>query len=134
MRSAVQLPKQDTTIIKNVIKWQLILLLGAIAVIKFMAPGILKSVLYGSMIAVWNTGFLYWRMRKAESHPADTAKSSLKQMRRAALERFLLIAVLLAIGMSGKLRLMPSMVLASFMTGQLIFLLGAALSSPREPE
>ncbi len=134
MRSAVQDPKHDARIINYIIKLQLILFIAGVAVIKFVVPGILKSVLYGSLIALTNTGFLYWRMRKAASNPTITAHGSLKQVQRAALERFLLIAVLLAVGMSGKLRLMPVMVLTSFITGQLIFLLGAVMFAPRQSE
>lgn len=134
MRSVTQDSKRDAKIIKNVIKLQIILFIAGIAAIKFVVPGILKSALYGSMIALLNTGFLYWRMRKAESNPSSTANDSLKQVQRTALERFLLIAVMLALGMTGTLRLMPAVVLTSFVTGQLIFLLGAALLAPRQSE
>ncbi len=134
MRSAAQDPTQDAKIIKNIIKLQLILFIAGIAAIKFVEPGILKSVLYGSMVALLNTGFLYWRMRKAESNPCNTANGSLKQVQRAALERFVLIAIMLAVGMSARLGLMPLMLLTGFATGQLIFLLGAALFAPRQSE
>ncbi|MHB1676334.1 MAG: hypothetical protein ACYCSS_02185 [Sulfuriferula sp.] len=79
------------------------------------------------MVALLNTVFLYWRMRKAASSQLKTADDSLRQVQRAGLERFMLIAAMLAIGMSGKLRLMPVTVLISFIIGQLVFLLGVAL-------
>lgn len=129
MQVTVQSPEQDTAIIKTVIKWQLVVFVGAIITIKWAAPTAFKSVTYGSMVALLNSGFLYWRMRRAALSLVITAENSLKQVQRAGVERFLLVGGMLAIGMAGRLKLSPITVLISFIMGQLVFLLGVTLTS-----
>lgn len=116
--------KQDAKIIKVVIKLQLIVAIIAILTITLSAPFAIKSTLYGSLVAIINTGFLYWRMQKAHTRTNVTAAASLKAVYRSAIERFILIGCLLAIGMVGVLKLSPLIVLISFIIGQLVFLLG----------
>ena len=119
---------QDTGTIKAVIKLQFAVIIIAMIAIKVLAPATFKSALYGSMVAWLNTGFLYWRMRRAYRNSNDNAKISLKLVQRSGLERFLLVGLLLAIGMTDALKLMPQVVLISFIGGQIMFLLGVALN------
>ena len=116
--------KQDAEIIKVVIKLQLIVAIIAILAIMLSAPFAIKSTLYGSLVAIINTGFLYWRMQKAHIGTNVNAGASLKAVYRSAIERFILIGCLLAIGMVSGLKLSPLIVLMSFIIGQLVFLLG----------
>ena len=131
MQATLQSPGPDTEIIKHVIKLQILLVVISIITIKWVLPAAMKSVLYGGCVAILNSGFLYWRMRQACLTQATTAAQSLKQVQRAGLERFLLVGVMLAAGMLGKLKLLPVTVLLSFIIGQLVFLLVVALSPGR---
>ena len=124
MPSTIQHKKQDVEKIKAVIKLQLILVIIAILAIKLNIPHALKSTLYGSLIAVLNSGFLYWRMRKASRKINESAHESLRTLYRSGIDRFVLTGCLLAIGMMGVLKLSPVIVLMSFIIGQLVFLLG----------
>ncbi|ARU32758.1 hypothetical protein CAP31_14445 [Sulfuriferula sp. AH1] len=124
MQSTIQHKKQDAEKIKAVIKLQLIVAIIAILAIKLNIPHAVKSTLYGSLVAISNSGFLYWRMRKASRKTNGSAQESLKAVYRSGIERFVLTACLLAIGMMGALKLSPIIVLMSFIIGQLMFLLG----------
>lgn len=124
MQSTIQHKKQDAEKIKAVIKLQLIVVIIAILAIKLNLPHALKSTLYGSLVAISNSGFLYWRMRKASLKTNESAHESLKAVYRSGIERFVLTGCLLAIGMMGALKLSPIIVLMSFIIGQLVFLLG----------
>ena len=119
--------KQDAKNIKVVIKLQSIVAIIAILIIMLNAPFAIKSTLYGSLVAIINTVFLYWRMQKAQTRTNETADASLKAVYRSAIERFILIGCLLAIGMVGVLKLSPVIVLISFIIGQLVFLLGVII-------
>ena len=131
MQATLQSHEPDTAIIKHVIKLQILVVVILMITIKWVFPAALKSVLYGGSVAVLNSGFLYWRMRQACLTPVTTAQKSLKQVQQSALERFLLIGIMLAVGMVGKLKLLPITVLISFIIGQLVFLLVVALSPRR---
>ncbi|MDR3391451.1 MAG: ATP synthase subunit I [Sulfuriferula sp.] len=124
MQSTIQHKKQDTEIIKAVIKLQLIVAIIAMLAIEFNIPLAIKSALYGSMVAVINSSFLYWRMLKVNRSTDAPAEESLKALYWSAIERFILIGGLLAVGMLGVLKLSPLIVLVSFIIGQLVFLLG----------
>ena len=119
--------EQDTQIVKAVIKLQLIAIIIALMAIKLAYPDAVKSVLYGGLVALFNTGFLYWRMRKANLNTVDTPEHSLKLVYRSGIERFVLTGCLLAIGMTSVLKLLPLVMLISFIIGQLVFLLGAVI-------
>lgn len=111
--------------IKTVIKLQLIIGMILLAWVGFMWPAMTKSLLYGEMTAIINTGMLYWRLYRSQKRPAKSQEQELSLLYRAGLERFILIAGLLAIGMMAKLHLMPLIVLTGFIIEQLVFLLGA---------
>ncbi len=124
--------KEDAKIIKAVIKLQLIVAIIALVIVSVIYASAIKSVLFGSLVAVLNSGFLYWRMRKAESGTIKTAEASLKLLYRSGIERFVLTACLLAIGMMAALKLSPLIMLISFIIGQLVFLLGVVVTRTSE--
>lgn len=124
--------KMEANVICSVIKLQLILVTVAMVAIELIFPFAIKSVLFGSLIALLNSGFLYWRMQKANYSSDITAQRSLHMAYRSAIERFVLTAGLLAVGMVGVLTLMPIVVLISFTVGQMVFLLGVVML--RTPE
>jgi len=73
---------------------------------------------FGGIVAAINIGLLLWRRRRANTGRALSAGESLRVLYRSALERFLVIALLFALGL-GVWRLDPLAVLAGFVAGQL---------------
>ncbi|MGB5472542.1 MAG: ATP synthase subunit I [Gammaproteobacteria bacterium] len=73
---------------------------------------------FGGLVAASNTGLLLWRQRGADTGRALSAGASLRLLYRSALERFVVIALLFALGL-GIWRLDPLAALAGFVTGQL---------------
>lgn len=80
------------------------------------------AALYGAMVALANTLFLFWRMRRSEQNPQWKAVQHLRWFYRSGLERFLLVAALLALGM-GWLKLVPAAVLIGFVVSQLAWVI-----------
>lgn len=119
------LPDTATADIKTVIKLQLIIGIMMLLVAAYMKPEWLKSLMYGEITALINTGMLYWRLSRSQKRPVKPQEQELALLYRSGLERFLLIAGLLAMGMMAKLHLVPLIVLTGFMLEQLVFLLGA---------
>lgn len=125
------LPETATAEIKTVIKLQLIIGIVMLLLVEYMKPEWLKSLLYGEVTALINTGMLYWRLYRSQKRPVKPQEQELALLYRSGLERFLLIAGLLAMGMMAKLHLVPLIVLIGFMLEQLVFLLGAlSISHP----
>ena len=124
MHLTIQHKDQAAQEIKVVIKLQLIVVSIAMITIALSYPHVVKSALYGSLVALLNAAFLYWRIKKANQKLVDTPEASLKLVYRSGIERFVLIGCLLAIGMDSELKLSPLVVLISFIIGQLVFLLG----------
>ncbi len=71
---------------------------------------------FGGLIACTNTGLLEWRRYRVDSGRALSAGDSLRVLYRSALERYLLVALLFALGM-GMLRLEPLALLSGFIAG-----------------
>lgn len=73
---------------------------------------------FGGLVAALNAGLLHWRRKQADTGRALSAGESLAVLYRSALERFIVIALLFALGL-GTWRLDPLAVLAGFVAGQL---------------
>jgi ATP synthase protein I len=80
------------------------------------------SVWYGGAIASANCLLLEWRRHGADRGRALSAGESIRVLYRTALERFVLVALLFALGMGG-LQLDPPALLAGFIMGQLALLI-----------
>jgi ATP synthase protein I len=76
------------------------------------------SVWFGGLTATLNIGCLLWRRQQADTGRALSAGKSLRLLYRSALERFVLVALLFALGL-GVLRLDPPALLTGFVVGQL---------------
>lgn len=76
------------------------------------------SVWFGGLTAALNIGWLLWRRQQADAGRALSAGQSLRLLYRSALERFVLIALLFALGLGG-LKLDPLALLTGFIVGQL---------------
>ena len=94
---------------------------------KWWGSVVAEGVLFGAMAALANSGLLLWRMRRAENHVSQDAHRDLRLLLRTALERFVLVVALLAIGM-GSLKQNPLAVVTGFVAGQLIWLFGVVAS------
>lgn len=82
------------------------------------------AALYGGAVAGANVLLLAWRAERAKSRPAREAHHELLRMYGSSLERLLLAAVLIALGLVG-LKLAPQPLLAGFIVGQMAWVLSA---------
>ncbi len=94
---------------------------AAVTYITVAAPLAAASVAFGGCVATIGTLFLVWRYVMGARREHLGAEWILRHAYRTALERFVLVACLLAAGM-GVLRLAPAWVLAGFVCGQLAWL------------
>ena len=109
--------------IRPLIALQLVLLV-AVSVVFFLHAGIhaAGAVWFGGVTAALNAGLLQWRRRRAEAGRALGAARSLRLLYRTALERFVLVVALLALGL-GVLELAPLALVSGFVAGQLALIL-----------
>jgi ATP synthase protein I len=77
---------------------------------------------YGWLVAMLNVLVLLWRRHRADTGRALSAGQSLWVLYRTALERFVLVGLLFAMGMGG-LKLAPLPLLTGFLVGQLALVL-----------
>ena len=80
------------------------------------------AVLYGGATALSNSLLLEWRKFQAERHPPRDAQYYLRRFHRSSVERLLVVATLLALGM-GWFGLIPLAVLAGFVLGQVALII-----------
>jgi ATP synthase protein I len=97
-----------------------LLLIAVTSVVFFLCYGGFQaaSVWYGGAIASANSLLLEWRRRGADTGRALSAGESIRVLYRTALERFVLVALLFAVGLGG-LELDPPALLTGFIMGQL---------------
>ncbi len=80
------------------------------------SPYVGISVFWGGMVALANMVLLAWRMLYGD-RPTFSAEQHLRLIYRSSMERFFVVAVLLAFGLV-KLKLDPLAVLLGFLVGQ----------------
>jgi ATP synthase protein I len=97
-----------------------LLLIAVTSVVFFLLYGGFQagSVWYGGAVASVNGLLLEWRRHVADLGRALSAGESIRVLYRTALERFVLVALLFAVGLGG-LRLDPPALLTGFIMGQL---------------
>jgi ATP synthase protein I len=78
-------------------------------------------------VAVANTLMLAWRMRAAAQLTGKSPGQELAGLVRSSLERFLMVALLIAAGL-GWLKLMPAPLLLGFVLGQLVLVASTIIS------
>ncbi len=98
-----------------------ITLTGAAVTYVFVTPIAAGSAAYGGLAAVTGTLFLAWRYARGKSQEHLGAEWILRHAYRTAMERFMLVACLLAAGFA-LLKLAPVWLLAGFVWGQLAWL------------
>lgn len=96
----------------------LLALVAAIAVIFWWLSGTAAALAaaFGGAIAAANIALLLWRRQRAADGPVLSAAQSMRLLYRTALERFVTVALLFALGM-GVLQLDPLALLCGFVTG-----------------
>jgi ATP synthase protein I len=86
-----------------------------------------KALGFGASVALANTLLLAWHMRAVAPRSGRTPGQELAKLVGASLERFFLVASLLAAGL-GWLKLSPAPLLAGFVLGQLVLVISSILS------
>lgn len=82
---------------------------------------------YGGTVALLNTMLLAWRMRISGRGVAQEPDRKLIKLIRSSMERFFMVALLLAVGLVW-LKLMPLPLLAGFALGQLTLVVSTIIS------
>lgn len=98
-----------------------ITVIGAAVTYVFAAPWAAGSVAYGGLATAAGTLFLAWRYVGGKRREHLGAEWILRHAYRTAIERFMLVACLLAVGFE-LLKLAPLWLLAGFIWGQLAWL------------
>ncbi|HKB58858.1 MAG TPA: ATP synthase subunit I [Gallionellaceae bacterium] len=98
-----------------------ITLISAAVTYLFATPLAAGSVAYGGFAAAAGTLYLAWRLVSGRRREHLGAEWILRHAYRTAVERFVLVACLLAVGFE-LLRLAPLWLLAGFIWGQLAWL------------
>lgn len=117
-----------TSITRTAVLQALVCVMAVIAGYALQGGTAAVAALYGAMVALANTLFLLWRMRRSEQNPQWKAVQHLRLFYRSGLERFLLVAALLALGM-GSLKLVPAAVLIGFVVSQLVWVLAPFMAA-----
>lgn len=91
----------------------------------WLSSGQAVAVLYGSAVALANSGLLVWRWRAGRYDYHCDGERHLRQFHRSMLERFFVVGTALALGMFG-LRLDPLPVVLGFIVGQVAWLIAVA--------
>lgn len=99
----------------------LITIIAATATYHIVAPMAGEAVVFGGCVAMAGTLFLAWRSEVGARRQNLGAQWILRHAYRTAIERFMLVALLLAAGFK-LLRLAPLWMLAGFIFGQLVWL------------
>lgn len=89
--------------------------------------GVAVAVLYGAFVALAVTGVLAWRERQSMRHPEWDQNRLFRVFIRVGIERMLLLAGLLGVGLGG-FKLAPLPVLVGLLLAQLAWI--AAASGP----
>ena len=84
-----------------------------------------ESALYGGLVAMLNAGLLVWRWWRGRHDYHCDGQRHLRMFHRSSLERFFIVGILLALGMSG-FRLAPLAILAGFIVGQFAWIIAVA--------
>jgi len=75
------------------------------------------GAVFGGCISITNSLLLFWRLNRGGKHPSGDPGRYLGSFFAFAIERFLVVAVLFAIGM-GVLKLVPLPLMLGFIAGQ----------------
>lgn len=98
--------------------------IAALAGAAIGGPGVGLAVLYGGLVALAVSAVLVWRERQSMRHPEWDARRLFRLFVRAGIERLMLLAGLLALGLGG-LKLAPLPLLLGLVLAQFAWLAAA---------
>jgi ATP synthase protein I len=93
----------------------------------YMGEAAVGAAWFGGMTALSNTVLLVWRMRSGSREAAQDPRLELAQLVRSSMERFFVVALLIAAGL-GWLKLMPAPLLLGFVLGQIVLVVSTIIS------
>jgi len=93
----------------------------------FMGEAAARAAWFGGAVAVANTLLLAWRMRIGARLPVQDPRQELARLVRFSMERFFMVALLIAAGL-GWLKLMAAPLLLGFVLGQLTLVVSTIIS------
>ena len=99
-----------------------IAIIGAAITCGVVTPLAAASVAYGACIVLLSTFLLAWRFKQGEKKNTD-AEWVLRQAYQTAIERFVIVIFLLAVGIK-LLQLAPFWMLAGFVVAQIASMIG----------
>lgn len=102
------------------------LALLAVVVWPMWSAGHALALAFGGCVALANSGLLVWRWHRGRQPVHSDGARHVKAFNRSALERFFVVAGLLAVGLGG-LRLEALPLLIGFIVGQLAWVIAAAV-------
>jgi len=100
--------------------------MGAALAYSYMGGHAAKAAWFGGLVAVANTLMLAWRIRAAAQRAGKSPGQELAGFVRSSVERFLMVALLIAAGL-GWLKLMPVPLLLGFVLGQLVLVVSTII-------
>lgn len=100
--------------------------MGAALAYSYMGGHAAKAAWFGGLVAVANTLMLAWRIRAAAQRAGKSPGQELAGFVRSSVERFLMVALLIAAGL-GWLKLMPAPLLLGFVLGQLVLVVSTII-------
>lgn len=101
--------------------------MGAALTYSYVGEPAAKAAWFGGFVAVANTLMLAWRMHVAARQGGKSPGQELAKLVRSSLERFLMVALLIAAGL-GWLKLMPAPLLLGFVLGQMVLVVSTIIS------
>jgi len=101
--------------------------IGAYLAYVYMGEAAAGAAWLGGMAALANTMLLAWHMRSGARESAQDPRRELAKLVRSSMERFFVVALLIAAGL-GWLKLMPAPLLLGFVLGQLVLVVSTIIS------
>lgn len=93
----------------------------------YMNEAAARAVCFGGAVAIANTLLLAWRIIAAARGGTQNPRLELAKLVRSSVERFLVVALLIAAGL-GWLKLMPMPLVVGFVLGQLTLVVSTIIS------
>lgn len=101
--------------------------LAAVLTNLYVGESAAKATWFGGLTAVVNTLMLAWRMRTSAGRAEKSPGQELAGLVRSSMERFFMVALLVAAGL-GWLKLLPAPLLLSFVLGQVVMVVSTTIS------
>jgi F0F1-type ATP synthase assembly protein I len=105
----------------------IVLVVAALSAYLWRGGSAAQAAGFGAAIAFINVLLLNWRLQQGKRPQHADPQRHLRGIYFSAIERLLVVATLLALGL-GVLKLMPAALLVAFIAGQLAWIVAGSLS------